>query len=34
MKATVSGMNNTQDVINKKLDLIEEKSSDREYVAI
>lgn len=34
MKATVSGMNNTLDGINKKLDLIEEKSSDREYVAI
>lgn len=34
MKATLFGMNNTLDGINKKLDLIEEKTSDREYVAI
>ena len=34
MKATVSRMNNTLDGINRKLDLIEEKTSGLKYVAI
>lgn len=34
MKAPVCRMNNTLDGINKKLDLIKEKTSDLEYVAI
>ena len=34
MKATVCRMNNILDGINKKLDLIEEKTSGLEYVEI